>query len=113
MSNIEIRMARAPLPEPPPGLRAPLLARARREHRWRTTERVWRWALVVGAALVLLLNLHFSRSHERQMAALTGPPGVQRSVDTKVLVQRLERRQRVLTAWSSGEFPSALKEELL
>ncbi len=113
MSDFEMRLARVPLPEPPPRLRAPLLARARRERRWRTAERVWRWALVVGAALVLVLNLHFSRAHECQMTALTGPPAVQRTVDTKVLVRRLERRQHVLTAWSSGEFPSALKEELL
>jgi len=113
MSDFDLRMTRTPLPEPPPGLRAPTLARARRERRWRTVERAWRWSLVVAAGLLLVLNLHFGRVHERQMIALVGPPGIQRPVDTKVFVQSLEHRRHVLTAACSGDFPSALKEELL
>ena len=113
MSDFELRMARTPLPEPPPGLRPAMLARAGRERRWRTVERAWRWSLVVAAGLLLVLNLHFSRVHEHEMIALIGPPGVERPLEAKVFVQSLEHRRHVLTAACSGDFPSALKEDLL
>jgi hypothetical protein len=60
-----------------------------------------------------VLNLHFGRVHEQQMVALVGPPGIERPLDAKVFVQRLERRQRLLTTWSSGDFPVDLKEDML
>jgi len=113
MSDLEMRMARIPLPEPPEPLRPRLLARARREHRWRTVQRVWRWALVTAAALLLTLNLQFGRAQEARLAALVQPPSIERHLDTKVLAQRLEHRQRLLIAWCSGDFPSELREEML
>lgn len=113
MSDFELRMARTPLPEPPPGLRTALLSRAGRERRWRTVGRAWRWTLVVATGLLLVLNLHFSRAHEREMIGLVGPPGIERPLEAKVFVQSLEHRRHVLTAACSGDFPSALKEDLL
>jgi len=113
MTEFEPRLSQMPLPEPPPALRTRMLAQARREHRWRTVERVWRWTLVAAAALLLIANLHFAQAHEREMVALVGPPGIERPIETKVFVQSLAHRQRLLTAWCSGEFPSELKEERL
>lgn len=110
MNDFEPRLAQMPLPEPSATVRTMMLARARREQRWRTVERVWRWTLVVAAGLLLAINLHFSRTHEREMIALVGPPGIERPAATKVFVQSLEHRQRLLTVWCSGDFPSELKE---
>ena len=91
----------------------PIEIRARREHRWRTVERVWHWALVAAAALLLTLNLQFGRAHEARLASLVRPPALERPLDTKLLAQRLEHRQRLLLAWCSGDFPSELREEML
>ena len=109
--EFELQLSRTPLPEPPAEVRGRLLARARREQRWRTVERLWGRTLAAAAMLLLVLNLHFGRVHERQMIALVGPPSVERPMDAQLVLARFEQHQRLLLAWTTCNFPGDLRED--
>lgn len=109
--DFEQSLVQTPLPDPPPQARTALLARARRERRWRTIERVWGWTLATAAALLLVLNLHFGRMHERELLALTGPSAIERTIDSRTFANQFHERQRLLAAWLSDGRTHDAREE--
>ena len=107
--EMESRLAKTPLPAPPPELRGRIVAAGQRLVRRRRLERIWRWTLGVAAVVLVAINLYFARVQERQMVALVGPAAIERPLYTKALAQQLERRQRLLTL-ATGDFERYLKE---
>jgi hypothetical protein len=106
----ELTLAQAAPPELPENLRGRVLTQARRALRWRKVERVWGWSLAAVVLLLLIINLGFGHVRERQMVALLGPQGIERSVGT---VQQYQRRQRALAALLQPSRPNTLKEDWL
>ena len=111
--DLERRLAQTPLPDPPGPLRAQVLARAGRTARSRRIGRLWRWALVVTTALLIVINLRVGQVREQRMAALLGPPAVGRALDTAMLAQGMAERQRLLIALYHDAPEAGLKEDSL